>query len=324
MFGLPILEVAIGLCFLYLLLSLICSTVNEAIAALTGRRGDMLAQAIGTLLGDANLKEKLYSHPLIKSLSPGGSQPSYIPAQKFSLALMDILTGEGKSAGDEAALLEGLTKTNPHLNKVLSTVFADTRAHLATNQQKIEAWYDDAMDRVSGCYKRKTTLWIWIIALAITLSTNADTFRIGKALWVNQAVRSAVVDAAQARAQAEQRDGATPLVEYSDPQNPESSTVLKVEQQALTASEKELLGDLLPTWSADMAEMQLSSNKLSWWGAHLLGLFFTLVALSMGAPFWFDMLNKFINIRNSGKAPERSSAQPPPPPAQTAAKGAGV
>jgi len=108
------------------------------------------------------------------------------------------------------------------------------------------------------------------------------------------------------------------------PQNPESSTVLKVEQQALTASEKELLGDLLPTWSADMAEMQLSSNKLSWWGSHLLGLFFTLVALSMGAPFWFDMLNKFINIRNSGKAPDRASAQPPSPPAQVAAKGAGV
>ncbi|HLQ50077.1 MAG TPA: hypothetical protein VK129_01185, partial [Terriglobales bacterium] len=78
-----------------------------------------------------------------------------------------------------------------------------------------------------------------------------------------------------------------------------------------------------PTWSADMAEMQLSSNKLSWWGSHLLGLFFTLVALSMGAPFWFDMLNKFINIRNSGKAPDRASTQEPPP-AQAAAKGAGV
>jgi len=53
-------------------------------------------------------------------------------------------------------------------------------------------------------------------------------------------------------------------------------------------------------------------------------LFFTLVALSMGAPFWFDMLNKFINIRNGGKVPERSSAQQPPPPAQTTAKGAGA
>lgn len=321
MFGLPILEVAIGLCFVYLLLSLICTTVNEAIAGLTSRRGDMLARSITTLLGDAGLKEKLYSHPLIKSLSPGGSPPSYIPAEKFSLALMDILTGEGKSANDAAALVQGISNTNPHLGKALSTVLADTRAHLATNQQKIEAWYEDAMDRVSGWYKRTTTLWIWMIAVAITLCTNADTFHMGRELWVNQAVRSAVVDAAQARAQSEQRDGPTPLVEYADPQNPESSSVIQVEQQALTPSERELLGDVLPTWREDMAAMRVSPNKYSWWGSHLVGLFFTVVALSLGAPFWFDTLNRFINLRNSGKAPQRASQ---PPAAQAAAKGAGA
>jgi hypothetical protein len=33
------------------------------------------------------------------------------------------------------------------------------------------------------------------------------------------------------------------------------------------------------------------------------GILLTAVAASMGAPFWFDMLNKLINIRAVGKSP---------------------
>ena len=28
-------------------------------------------------------------------------------------------------------------------------------------------------------------------------------------------------------------------------------------------------------------------------------------ALSLGAPFWFDLLNKFINLRGAGQKPAR-------------------
>src|SRR5260370_4995440 len=104
MFGFPILEVAIGLCFVYLLLSLICSAVNETIAALTQRRGKLLAQAINNLVGDLGIKDQIYAHPVIKSLyQPGKELPSYIPSQKFALALMDIVTGPGKPASDPEA-----------------------------------------------------------------------------------------------------------------------------------------------------------------------------------------------------------------------------
>ena len=70
MFGLPILEVAIGLSFVYLLLALICTTLNETIAGITGRRADVLEKGINSLLGDdPNLKKKLFDHPLIASLA---------------------------------------------------------------------------------------------------------------------------------------------------------------------------------------------------------------------------------------------------------------
>src|SRR5947209_8517742 len=126
MFGMPIVEVAIGLCFVYLLLALICSTINETIAGITGRR--------------ANLLKKV-----------------------------------GKTG----------------LQQSLATVLADGRRNLASDQEKIEAWYNECMDRVSGWYKRHTQIWIWILAACVTLALDADTVQIFKVLWKNQGVRSA-------------------------------------------------------------------------------------------------------------------------------------
>lgn len=320
MFGFPILEVAIGLCFVYLLLSLICSAVNETVAALTQRRGKLLAQAINNLVGDLGIKDQIYAHPVIKSLyQPGKELPSYISSQKFALALMDIVTGEGKAASDPVALRQGVAAMSrakdsqgknklDHLQGALGAVLNDSQSHLKTDQQKIQSWYDDAMDRVSGWYKRRTSLWIWGLALLITLCINADTVRITKVLWTNQAVRSAVVDSAKARAQAAPPEP-MPLVEYSDPQNPQASSPVNIPSEALTPDERALLGQLMIGWEEDLKELKTADGAAmaSWFGLHLLGWFLTMVALSLGAPFWFDMLNKFMNIRNSGQAPAKAA-----------------
>src|SRR5262245_8041702 len=339
MFGFPILEVAIGLCFIYLLLSLICSAVNETIAGLTQRRGKLLAEAITNLVGDLGIKDQIYKHPIVKSLcQPGRELPSYIPSQKFALALMDIITGDGKAASNPDALRQGLATraarakdsqgkpTKDHLEGALSAVLNDTQSHLKTDQQKIQAWYDEAMDRVSGWYKRRTSMWIWILALVITLGLNADTVHITKVLWTNQAVRNAVVDSAKARAQAAPPEP-MPLVEYTDPEHPEASSPVNVPAEALTPDEQALLGQLLVGWQQDLKELNAlpktgeskAGNTAAWLGLHLLGWLLTMVALSLGAPFWFDLLNKFINLRSSGQAPAKAAPVGEPP---AAAKGA--
>jgi hypothetical protein len=42
----------------------------------------------------------------------------------------------------------------------------------------------------------------------------------------------------------------------------------------------------------------------------VLGLLLTAAAASLGAPFWFDLLNKFINVRGAGKSPEEKPRAP--------------
>src|SRR5688572_23992921 len=101
MFGSTILEVAIGLIFVYSLLSLICTAINEMIEAKLKMRAVDLERGMREMLNDENydLVRRLYNHPLISSLFEGKYDeakkakklPSYIPARNFTLAMMDMV-----------------------------------------------------------------------------------------------------------------------------------------------------------------------------------------------------------------------------------------
>ena len=102
MFDFAALDVASGLTFVYLVLSLVCSALNETISSVFSWRARFLREGIANLLDSddrANgekLMKQLYGHPrvnaLIRPVSRRGRAryPSYIPAQTFVAALLDI------------------------------------------------------------------------------------------------------------------------------------------------------------------------------------------------------------------------------------------
>ena len=124
MFATSIIEVGIGLVFVYLLMSLICSAANEIIESFLKNRATDLERGIRELFNQTDgggLAAKFYNHPLINGLFPGryghsGSGPvgfwdylrstnlpSYIPARNFSCAIIDIaLHPPAEGAGDVA------------------------------------------------------------------------------------------------------------------------------------------------------------------------------------------------------------------------------
>ncbi len=310
MFGLPILEVAIGISFVYLLLALICTALNETISGITRRRAYLLDRGINSLLGnDPVLRNKLFAHPLVAQLAqkPGG-KPSYIPASKFALALMDILTGPTKRADDAEALQTGIKNLGSFtLQTALSAVLSDSNQRTSTDQQKIEAWYEEGMDRVSGWYKRRTTWWIWFLAAIVTVGLNADSIHISRVLWTNQAVRSAVVESAKARAQSDRPEDLLPVAIHNDASAPKkASAVLPHGNDVLTTEERAELGQLAGDWSEDIRQWKQRKGwqSVAFVVSRLVGWLMTIVAISLGAPFWFDTLNRFMNIRTAGRAPD--------------------
>jgi hypothetical protein len=105
MFGSNALEIAIGLVFVYLLLSLLCTVINEGIANALEQRGKNLLEGVKNLLNDPefnSLAQHVYNHGLIGGITKGVTDfaktnrlPSYIGATNFALALLDILGSNG-------------------------------------------------------------------------------------------------------------------------------------------------------------------------------------------------------------------------------------
>jgi hypothetical protein len=218
------LEVVIGLVFLYLLLAIICSAITEWIASAARLRARTLKRALRSLV-DANpetragsephLSDELWTHPLIRSLKQGKRGPSYIPPGRFAAALTDLMSRPSASAiksteassqpdpdraNVQAQLAAFRTSSPPEdvrVEKVEGEEAVDVGAPPTT--KAMEEWFNDTMERATGWYRRKVMLITAGVAMLITVLTNADTIAAAKILWQNPTVRSAVVAQAEAR-----------------------------------------------------------------------------------------------------------------------------
>ena len=313
MFGLQILDIAIGLIFVYLILALTCTAINEMIAGWFNRRNKNLFEGIRNLLNDPQVKDKggknanqplvesFYSHPLIKALQENGTKPSYIPSRTFALTVLDLIA-PGGAAVKTIAEVRGAVQALPadsELRRALLVMIDDAGDDLKKVQANIEIWFNNSMDRVSSWYKTRTHTIVIIIAVVVVGATNADTIRIGKTLSNDKAVREALV----AQAQEYVKTNPPPA-----PQDPAKATPNRITEIKERVAEIGKLGVPLG-YKGDAP-----NSDPWWWLSKILGLLLTVGAASLGAPFWFDMLNKFINIRSAGKSPDEVAKSPEAPP----------
>lgn len=187
-----------------------------------------------------------------------------------------------------------------HLKQTLLTLINRNVTNMQTAVKVVEEWYNQKMDRVSGAYKRWVQQMILIWSLLIVLFLNLDTLNILNALSNNEAVRQKVT-AVQALATA------TPGGTVSNNNNEIQSIQNNINQL-------ENLG--LPIGPDSWGTFWNKSNKSLWdWLVKLVGLLVSVEAVSLGAPFWFDVLNKIVNLRSSGNL--LNQTLPLTPPAQT-------
>jgi hypothetical protein len=291
MFGSGAIDVAIGLAFIFALLSLICSSVTELVSQLLGWRAQTLELAIRNLITDQATRDAFYRHPLIQSLGkarPDGEreQPSYLPARLFALVLLDVLAPAQKDleAPPQEQAVAG------QLRRALRTLTATTDADLEASRKRIEVWFDDVMDRASGWYKRKVQWVLLAIALVATGVANADAINLATRLWQSPSLRASMVEAASTYAAGAAAAGA------------QRQTLDQLQQRL-----GQFVSQGLPLgWAGDKV---LSSSELAQWLSKIAGLLLTALAASLGAPFWFDLVNKLVNVRSTGIIPPR--ANPP-------------
>jgi hypothetical protein len=374
MFGSVILEVAIGMVFIYLVLSLVASVINEALASVVQSRAANLQRGLRSLLsgdsietGTVSLVDNIYNHGLIRGLYPDplkdlgddselswGSKvrlwlqrlvgiapakaiagiknplllPSYIPARTFALAMIDILNKDKFNGKTPVENIENFLAThhqqftkNKAVEALLTLVIdakndAEKDAKKLQNlQTNLENWYNDAMDRVSGWYKRYTQNVLMVIGLGLAIAFNVDSIRIAHMLWVDRDARQGMVDAASDYL----KNHPAPPSSTAQPAGAASND-LEVNlagrmQSSIKAVNEVTAKYLLPVgwqysradylWGWKYRRLHMTREAI----ATLAGWIITAGALSLGASFWFDMLNKIMVIRNTVKPQEKSQPE---------------
>ena len=299
MFSSNILDVAVGLVFVFLLLSLISSAANELIETFLRRRAAFLEKGIRELVGGndkvtEDFMQKIYDHGLINSLyigtylDPKKILPTYIPSRNFALAVLDLWKSARQSGED---LPPNVAKALAAFDKVADEKTRSVQEKAEMFQKEVENWYNSSMDRVSGWYKRRSQIFVLVLGVTITVLVNADCIQIAKRLSTDANMR-------QAAARLAEKQTAPPSTGQSDAK----STLAQIKQNLA-----DLDGIGLPLGWSPWPHSPAEAGK--GFMEHGVGWLITALAISLGAPFWFDVLNKIIVVRSTVKPSEKSGAE---------------
>ena len=280
-----------------------------------------------------------YNHPSIRYLGPKGinSKPSYISADRFSSTVIDMLQKgtnsnqvenisaalgiipkfelseiehnikelekeitvlKGEKTVDEFEIesakqelsylkleLENRTKTKNPFLPVDFTIGTDTKyqfnllwTEASDDIDKfkvlLEQWYNDQMDRISGWYKRKLSLLTFILGFIIACSFKVDTIQLAMDLSKNEDLRAIYVEGAK------EMIANNPTLDSVDINDNRQYFDEKLQENNLVFS---------------VTDISFKDIKFLNW----IGFLITAFAISLGAPFWFDLLSKLMRVRTS-------------------------
>ncbi|WP_293387080.1 hypothetical protein [Nevskia sp.] len=310
---LQLLDVLIGLTLVYLIFSTAASIGVELLESWLRRRGKLLERGIGEILSqiiggagqDGNAAAKamvrqLYDSPFVYSLyegdyEVGGSKlPSAIPAARFAGAVIAL-----------AAEHEDFRKAANTMLKVAGLKLGDDDAKV---RAALAAYFDESMERVTGWYRRHVQWVLLAIGAVLAIALNADTLNIVRTLSQDDVLRAKIV----ATAVGVQGEGQAPA-----PVCKEATADCERQLAQQVSSQLELASNLglplgwnlggtgigLPACVPKAGEQTCSRGRAFASGAlfvitKILGLALTALATTLGAPFWFDLLNRLIQTRN--------------------------
>jgi hypothetical protein len=269
MFGSTVLEVAFGLSFCFAALALTVSTVQEALASALRLRAHTLLDGVKSMLNDPTftaLARALYAHPLVNPHGDGAAanehtlkaRPSYIEPKHFALALLETIQSV---PGNYAQLGRDIeAQPDPQVRRVLLGMYQRAGGDMQVFQAAIEGWFNNAMERVSGSYKRRSLLVSLLLSLLFAVLFNIDSIHLFRTLW----------------------------------QHPALVAQLGMPATTLDPQTLQALLNLPIGWNSfpPVLDQSLLLSVAGWMLTASTALF--------GAPFWFDLLQHIMQIRGTG------------------------
>jgi hypothetical protein len=297
-----ILEVIVGMVFTFLLLSLLGTTLNELLTSWRGWRGYYLEEALKRLLEFKDNKavfEKFKDNPFYQQLMQHkaplrvSQAPGHLSSSNFTSILLNVLKNKDRAAAKAEDFIAGLPEKS-RLREVLTQLKDESQGDLEGFKNKLQGWFEGVMEQSSGWYKRHMQFITLFVGLGIAAVLNADSFQIYDHLTNN--------------ANARQK-----LNQLAEKFMKENETLPAPKTFADTLALQDIKAEVRKFVSSE--EFSKTSNilGLGWkkaqlgvdfrgWLQRLLGWFLTALAISMGAPFWYEALKKLLSMKGSSSS----------------------
>jgi hypothetical protein len=310
------LDVAIGLILLVLIASLLGSAIVETVGGFFHRRSKNLWDTIDLMLGEMRmggdeekLVDRIYRQPFVTKLVQPKAQPLYpkelagdeasldvravkpgldtnerkrrfhgpqhIAPEAFASAFIDAIQPGGNVEASVEKLKQTVAGLPPAISEPIGALLADVGEDFVAARGRVERWYQDHMQAVSVWYRRQTRYFLFAAGLVIAVVANLDPVAATTTLYRDEALRESVLDQAQTigATACEDEDGSDAQIDC-----------LRTELGGAVA---------FPVgWSG-------ADHSFGAWSQRLIGWILVAGAVTVGAPFWFDLLRRALAHRKS-------------------------
>jgi hypothetical protein len=249
-------------------------------------------------------------------------------ASKRKDEIDDLLKNKNSPRGEDAFTnlrrgVAALSVISPEVNQTLNALLLNIEEYvgqqeskLAKARQNVEKWFDDSMDRVSGVYKRYSQWLALVIGLILATFLNVDSIDLTLYLWREPSVRQALAENARTFELTQEALETDPEEALQNFRNQfvglslpigwgftrvPSAAAFSDANCQLFPREGQSFG--LPVIGSNLCITPPNSNNQANLGLKIMGILLTALAARQGAPFWFDILKRVVNLRGTGANP---------------------
>jgi hypothetical protein len=285
-----VLEVALGLIFVYYVMGSIVSTISQIIMESLETRGLVLEKYLKQIAGDKFLD--LSEMPQIKALRPvryakwwnvfgAGTiekRVEKIPASTLVDAFFDLSGLTGKYSATEAELLAAIAKLPESDGKkaMLSWVNKGV-TNIGDLRSRTNDYFTGVLNQASAAFKANARSTVIILSIVVTLIFGTDSIQLANNLWADSTLRAI----AQAQANAAAQQG-------------------RITDLTTLINQLGILSIKIGWWQPQNIPIQTSTiDWIKFIFLKFLGLTITAVAVSQGSSFWYDLLKKLTGQSSS-------------------------
>ena len=224
---------------------------------------------------------------------------------KAKEALIQALTANGVENPAEVLkhvrqMAMQLERSSPELSHMARQNLAILHAAESDLVAKINNWFDQTMDRTSQRFTASTRMITFVGAFIVAFALQVDTPAIVNRLSADDTLRQQLVKDAETL-YAENARAATSALGASAPKEAPADENAATAPTASTKAEADMAQKHRAMLSA-AGLVRLPSSGEAWLNGFgltsVLGMLLTALLLSLGAPFWYSVLGKLLQLRS--------------------------